>query len=75
MIPQHNIDEKKQYRQEKEEEMAASQETADIPGCSHRTFTQDEWEFMDTTNGNYTCLLGPVCKPDMVTFMDQKKDP
>ena len=38
--------------------------------------TQDEWEFMDITQWElYLVSLGPVCKPDMVTFMDQKKDP
>lgn len=26
-------------------------------------------------NGNYTWSPRSVCKPDMVTFMDQKKDP
>ena len=43
-------------------------------------FTQDEWEFMDITQRElYLVFLGPVCKPDMVTwffcFMEQKKDP
>ena len=43
-------------------------------------FTQDEWEFMDITQRElYLVSLGPVCKPDMVTwffcFMEQKKDP
>ena len=39
-------------------------------------FTQEEWEFMDITQWElYLVSLGPVCKPDVVIFMEQKKDP
>ncbi|XP_059761387.1 KRAB domain-containing protein 5-like [Balaenoptera ricei] len=50
-------------------------------------FSQDEWEFLNVTQwklyrdvmlGNYRNLVSSgliVSKPDLVTFLEQKKDP